>query len=325
MVGMQPTALSVDDLEALRGPLTGYCYRLLGNAADSDDAVQETVIRAYRHLDRFDPSRAQLRTWVHGIATNVCLDLLRGARRRALLAPVPPSTPGGALGAPVADEHWLEPMPDSRTVHADDPAELAVQRESVRLAFLAALQYLPAKQRAVLLLREVYGFSAQEVAGTLEISVAAANSALQRARSALAERRPTPADVVTGDDHREVLERYIAAFEAHDVDALRDLLHADTVASMPPFAWWLAGRDAVAAVFAASDACAGHRLLPVRINGTVGFGQYRPAADGTLRPFALVALEVRGGLVEHAVTFLGAGARFPEFGLPESLPSLSTR
>src|SRR5947199_4034451 len=130
-----PSAPSVHDLEALRGPLTGYCYRLLGSAADTDDAVQETVIRAYRHLDRFDPARARLSTWVHGIATNICLDMLRSAQRRALLAPVPPSSPGGELGAPTAADQWLEPMPDVRTVHAADPAERAVQRESVRLAF----------------------------------------------------------------------------------------------------------------------------------------------------------------------------------------------
>jgi RNA polymerase sigma-70 factor (ECF subfamily) len=212
-------------------------------------------------------------------------------------------------------------MPDSRTVHAADPAELAIQRESVWLAFLVALQYLPPRQRAVLLLRDVYAFSAQETAHALEITGAAANSALQRARSALAERRPVPADVTAADDdHRELLDRYIAAFEAHDVAALRELLHADSVASMPPPAWWLSGRDAVAAVFAASEACAGDRLLPLRVNATIGFGQYRPADDGALRPFALVALEVRDGLVVHAVTFLGAGTRFAEFGLPPMLP-----
>jgi RNA polymerase sigma-70 factor (TIGR02960 family) len=318
---MPPTAPSVDDLEALRGPLTGYCYRLLGNAADTEDAVQETVIRAYRHLDRFDPSRAPLRTWVHRIATNVCLDLLRGARRRALLAPVPPGVPGGELGAPVAAEHWLEPMPDSRTVHAADPAELAVQRESVRLALLAALQHLPPRQRAVLLLRDVFAFSAQETAQSLDLTVAAANSALQRARAALAQHRPMPADVIADDDQRELLDRYVAAFEAHDVATLRDLLHADVVASMPPLAWWLSGRDAVLAEFAGSDACSGDRLLPLRLNGTVGYGQYRPAADGLLQPFALVALELRDGLVGHTVTFLGTGTRFAEFGLPESLPA----
>ncbi len=317
---MQRAAPAIEDLEALRGPLTGYCYRMLGCSADTDDAVQETVIRAYRCLDRFDPAQAQLSTWVHSIATNICLDMLRGAQRRALLAPVPPSTPGSALGAPAAAERWLEPMPDSRTIHATDPADLATQRDSVRLAFLAALQYLPPRQRAVLLLRDVYAFSAQETAQALEITPAAANSALQRARSTLAERHLTPSDVTASDDHRELLERYISAFEAHDVKATRDLLRADAVASMPPFAWWLSGRDDIVAVFGASDACATDRLIPLRVNGTVGFGQYRLAADGTLRALAIVVLEVRDRLVGHVVTFLGTETRFAEFGLAQTLP-----
>ncbi|MEP7054845.1 MAG: RNA polymerase subunit sigma-70 [Actinomycetota bacterium] len=320
MASMQRTAPAIEDLEALRGPLTGYCYRMLGCAADTDDAVQETVIRAYRHLDRFDPARGGLSTWMHGIATNICLDMLRGAKRRALLAPVPPSTPGGELGAPAAAERWLEPMPDSRTIHPADPADLAVQRDSVRLAFLASLQYLPPRQRAVLLLRDVYGFSALETARALEITRAAANSALQRARSTLAARRLTPSDVATSDDHQELLDRYIAAFEAHDVKAMRDLLRSDVVASMPPFEWWLSGRNDLAAVFAASDACATDRLLPLRVNGTIGYGQYRPGSDGKLRPFAVVALDVRDRLVVHTITFLGTGTRFSEFGLAQTLP-----
>jgi RNA polymerase sigma-70 factor (ECF subfamily) len=310
------------DIHRYRRELTGYCYRMLGSAADTEDAVQEAVIRAHRGLDRFDPARASLRTWVHAIATNVCLDMLRAARRRELLAPVP-ATVDGELGAPLPADAWLEPMPDSRTVHAADPAEVTVQRESVRLAFLAALQHLPPRQRAALLLRDVFAFSAAETAAALELSVPAVNSALQRARATLTEHRPAPGAVAEPDDPavRDLLARYVAAFEAHDVAGLRALLHRDTVSSMPPFAWWLSGRDEVLRVFAGSDACAADRLLPVRTNGTIGYGQYRPGEDGTLRPFAIVALEVRDGLVTHSVTFLGTGARFGEYGLPEFLPA----
>ena len=315
-------ALTVHDLEALRGPLTGYCYRMLGSAADTDDAVQETVIRAYGHLDRFDPTRASLRTWVHGIATNVCLDMLRSARRRELLVPVPASRPGAGLGAPLPADAWLEPMPDSRTIHATDPAELASQRESVRLAFLAAVQHLAPRQRAVLLMRDVLVVTARETAEALDVSVAAVNSALQRARATLAERRPAPATTDPDDlEARQLLIRYIAAFEAHDVAALRKLLRQDAVSSMPPLTWWLYGRDDVMAAFAASDGCAGDRLLPVRVNGSIGFAQYRPANNGALCPFAITALDLRDGLVAHAVTFLGTGTRFAEFGLPDFLPA----
>jgi RNA polymerase sigma-70 factor (ECF subfamily) len=320
MARVSDHAPTADDLEALRGPLTGYCYRMLGSAADTDDAVQEAIIRAHRHRDRFDGSRASLSTWMHAIATNVCLDMLRSAKRRALLASVPASHPGDTLDAPLPADEWLEPMPDSRTVHAPDPADLTLQRESVRLAFLAALQYLTPRQRAVLLLRDVYSFTAAETAEVLDLTAAAVNSALQRARGTLAERRPSPADVTEDAQQEQVLHRYIAAFEAHDVDALRKLLHADTVSSMPPLPWWLSGRDDVLATFAGSDACLFDRLLPVRVNGTVGFGQYRPADDGALRPFAVVVLEIRDGAVAHTVTFLGSGTRFAEFGLPEKLP-----
>ncbi|MGA9749423.1 MAG: RNA polymerase subunit sigma-70 [Nocardioides sp.] len=318
---MHPMAPTADDLEVLRGPLTGFCYRMLGSAADTDDAAQETIIRAHRHLDRFDPSRAALSTWVHGIATNVCLDMLRSARRRELLAPVPASTPGAELGGPITAEAWLEPMPDSRTVHASDPAELLSQRESVRLAFLAALQYLTPRPRAVLLLRDVYAFTAQETAAALGMSVAATNSALQRSRATLAAHRPAPNELSEPDSsaERDLLARYIDAFQSHDVVAMRALLHEDVISSMPPFAWWLSGRNDVAAVFDASDSCVGDRLMPIRVNATMGFAQYRPAADGVLLPFAIAALYLRDGLVAHSVTFLGTGPRFAEFGLPKML------
>jgi RNA polymerase sigma-70 factor (TIGR02960 family) len=311
-------SVAVEDLEAQRRPLTGFCYRMLGSAADTDDAVQETLLRAYRNLASYDPGRARLTTWLHRIAANVCIDMLRGAGRRALAIDMGPAATDVDLGAPLSADRFVEPMPDARLLEVTDPAERVVGRETVRLAFLAALQRLSPRQRAVLLLREVMAFSAQETAEILDSSVASVNSALQRARATLADDPPAPADVLDPENaqQRELLARYVAAFEAHDVDGLARLLREDAVSSMPPFAWWLAGASRITAVMAASDACAGDRLLPVAINGSPGFGQYRPGPDGALRPFALLLLELRGNRVAHIVTFLGTAARFAEFGLP---------
>ncbi|MFC4469257.1 RNA polymerase subunit sigma-70 [Streptomyces xiangluensis] len=315
-------------LEPLRGPLTGYCYRMLGAVGEVDDAVQETMLRAYRNLDRYDPNRASLSTWVHTIATNVCLDLLRGARRRALPWDLGPASTDGVLGTPLPPTHWVEPMVDSRLLHVADPAELALRRESVRLAFAAALQWLPPRQRAVLVLRDVLGFSAVEAAQILDVSVAAANSALQRARATLQEHRPAPTDVPDPADttQRELLRGYVDAFEAHDVDRLIGLLADDVRSGMPPFLWWLHGPDSIgAAMTAGADACAGDRLLPgATANGCLTLGQYRPDLDGVLRPFALLLLELRGNRVAEIVTFLGWGERFTEFGLPQDPETLSS-
>lgn len=315
-------------LETLRGPLTGYCYRMLGAAGEVDDAVQETMLRAYRSLDRYDPARAGFSTWVHTIATNVCLDMLRGARRRALPWDLGPATTTGELGTPLPPSAWVEPMPDSRLLHgADsgapvDPADLAVRRESVRLAFVAALQWLPPRQRAVLVLRDVLRFTAAETAQILDSSVASTNSALQRARAALDGHRPDPADAPDVGDirQRDLLSGYVRAFEAHDIDGLVALLAEDVRSGMPPFAWWLHGRGAIAAAMSAGDACAGNRLVPgATANGSPTLGQYRPDQGGVLRPFALLVLELRGNVVAQIVTFLGCGDRFPAFGLPRSM------
>ncbi|MFC7403799.1 RNA polymerase subunit sigma-70 [Georgenia alba] len=310
-------AVPVEDLEALRGRLTGYCYRMLGAAADTDDAVQETLLRAHRSLDRYDPARGRLSTWVHAIATNICLDMLRGARRRALLVDAPP-TSGGDIGPPLPPERFVEPMPDSRLLGAADPGDVVLRRETVRLAFVAALQHLPPRQRAVLVLRDVLAFSAAETAEILGTSVPAVTSALQRARTTLEAVRPDPADVVDPKDasQQELLRRYVEAFEAHDIAGLTALLREDAISSMPPFAFRLDGRKQIAAALDASDACAHDRLLPTAINGSPGLGQYRPDDDGVLGPFALVLLELRDGLVAHTVTFLGTADRFAEFGLP---------
>ncbi|GAA0598042.1 sigma-70 family RNA polymerase sigma factor [Actinomadura livida] len=311
--------MAVEELEALRGPLTGYCYRLLGSAADTDDAVQETLIRASSKWEQYDPGRARLSTWVHRIATNVCIDMLRAAKRRALVMDV--GSAGPELGAPLPPESWVEPMPDSRVLGEQDPGEVVLGRESVRLAFIAALQHLAPRQRAVLVLRDVLVFSAQETAEILGTTVAAVNSALQRARASLEAARPDPFDVYDPEDagQRHLLRRYVAAFESHDVAGLTAILREDAVASMPPFLWRLEGARRIATTVGAADSCAGARLMPCHVNGAPGFGQYRPGDDGALHPFALVAVDVRDGQIARMVTFLGTQDRFAEFGLPEFL------
>src|SRR5580692_2901607 len=306
----------------MRVPLAGFCYRLLGSSADTDDAVQETLIRASSRRDQYDPGRGRLTTWVHAIATNVCIDMLRSAKRRALVVDLGQATgQGDDPGTPLPPEVWLEPMPDSRMIAAQDPGEIVQERESVRLAFIAALQYLPPRQRAVLVLRDVLAFTAQETAGILDATVPSVNSALQRARALLGSRRPDPFAIGDPDDaaQRDLLRRYVTAFEAHDVEGLKAVLRADAVASMPPFGWRLAGAEAIAVAVGASEYCAGARLVPCRMNGAWGFGQYRPGDDDVLRPFALIAVEISGGRISRLVTFLGTQGRFREFGLPDSL------
>ncbi len=312
-----PAASSdIAEIEALRRPLTGYCYRILGSATDADDAVQETLIRVVTKWSQFDESRSRLTTWAHRIATNVCLDMLRAGRRRALLVDAATT---GELGDPLPADRWIEPMPDGRIL--PDPADTAVARESVRLAFVAALQWLPPRQRAVLVLRDVLAFSTQETAEILETSVPSVTSAVQRARATLAARSPHPYDLDEPDDpeQRELLRRYVAAFESHDVAELTAVLRADAVTGMPPFAWRIDGGPRIAGLVAASDSCAGARLLPCRINGSAGFGQYRPSGDGTFQAFALVAVDLRDGLIGRMITFLGTADRFAEFGLPTRL------
>ncbi|WP_018331931.1 RNA polymerase subunit sigma-70 [Actinomycetospora chiangmaiensis] len=312
---------TVTELEALRIPLTAYCYRLLGAAADTDDAVQEAIVRAHLQRERFDPARGVLQAWVFRIATNVCLDMLRSARRRAVCVDFgPAAVPGADLGSPLPAGRFVEPMPDARLVAARDPADVVVERESVRLAVVAALQYLPPRQRATLVLRDVLGFSAAETAGILETTTASVTSALQRARETLARHRPRPTDRLDPDDavQRGLLERYVAAFEAHDAARLVALLREDARTSMPPFAWWIEGGPTIAALVAAGG-CEGARLVPTAVNGQPGFGQYRPDDDGVLRPFAVVLVETRGEGIDHVTTFLGTADRFAEFGLPDDL------
>jgi RNA polymerase sigma-70 factor (ECF subfamily) len=305
--------VQVWETEPYRVELTGYCYRMLGSGFEAEDAVQETFLRAWRAADRYDPRRGSVRTWLYRIATNVCLDMLRSAQRRALAMDLgPASKPGDAFDAPLPDDRWIHPVPDSRVL----PEDTAVQRETIRLAFVAALQRLPPRQRAVLILRDVLCWSADEVARLLDTTVASVNSALQRSRGTLKD--TAPGDPWRPDDaaQRDLLDRYCAAFERHDIDTLVSLLHEDATTSMPPLAWWLRGREHIRQVMLAPGAsCEGARLVPVRANGSPAFWQTRPGPDGTHRPFALQVFTVADGFVTDTVTYLDADRWSPMFPL----------
>ncbi|MFL5262960.1 MAG: sigma-70 family RNA polymerase sigma factor [Anaeromyxobacteraceae bacterium] len=314
-------AISATELEAHRPALTGHCYRMLGSVVDADDAVQETMVRAWRSVDRFD-GRASLRTWLYRIATNVCLDALADRARRA--RPIEEG-PQGSIADPLEARprtHWLEPIPDVRAVPSDlDPAEQVVLRQSIRLAFVAALQHLPPKQRAALILTEVLGWSAAEVADSLDTSVAAINSALQRARATLATRDLGDARAALPAAKAALVERYVAAFERYDVDALTALLHEDATLSMPPYTLWLRGHEAIRAwLLGRGSACRGSRLVAAPACGSPAFAQYRPAAGGGHEAFALIVLEPGGDRFASMTSFLDVETIFPAFGLPRVLP-----
>jgi len=299
-------------LEAYRGELLGYCYRMLGSAFEAEDAVQETMVRAWRGLDRFE-GRASLRSWLYRIATNVCLTMLDGARRRARPMDLGPA--GGARsvpGEPLPEDRWVGPVPDA-LLAAGDPAEVAVARESIRLAFVAALQHLPARQRAVLILRDVLAWSAAEVAELLDTSIASVNSALQRARATLAE-ADLGGDTLRPDDadQSELLERYVSAFERYDIAALTSLLHEDVTLNMPPLPLWLRGHaDIRDWMLGTGSGCRGSRLVPTVANGMPAFGQYRPTG-----PWSLIVLEISDGRIRAITHFLDVARLFPLFGLP---------
>jgi RNA polymerase sigma-70 factor (ECF subfamily) len=310
------------DFEEHRRALTGHCYRMLGSAAEAEDAVQETMLRAFRSLDRFE-GRASLKTWLYRIATNVCLDALSERKFRA--RPMEEG-PLGTVDDPLVERprsHWLEPISDERVLPANaDPAELTMLRQSVRLAFVAALQHLPPRQRAALLLTEVLGFSAAEAAETLDTTVASVNSALQRARATLASRDLGRApEEPLGDVQSMLLTRYVRAFERYDVEALTELLHEDATLSMPPFTLWLRGPEAIRTwLLGRGSGCRGSRLVPTRANGLPAFGQYRPGELGfSHQPWALVVLELEGDRIAAWNSFLGTERLFPEFGLPREL------
>ncbi|MER5931588.1 sigma-70 family RNA polymerase sigma factor [Streptomyces sp. NPDC002054] len=312
-------------MDRYRVELTGYCYRMLGSSFDAEDAVQDTYIRAWRSYDRFE-GRSSLRSWLYRIATNVCLDLLNAGNKRA--RPMDLTAPQAQASAVLSERPevtWLEPVPDGRVLpQTADPAEMALAKESVRLAFVAALQHLPAKQRAVLILREVLAWKANEVAELLDTTVASVNSALQRARATMAAHPPRdsrPADPLDADQVA-LLERYLAAFEAYDITSLTALLHEDAVLSMPPFDLWLQGPADIAAWHLNQGiGCKGSRLIPTTANGLPAFGQYRPAEDGAGHtPWALQVLEISAdGRIVGLNAFLDTARWFPLFGLPERL------
>ena len=300
------------ELEQHRRELTAYCYRMLGSPFEAEDAVQETLLRAWKSIDRFE-GRSELRSWLYRIATNVCLDLLNGRERRARPMDLGPAQePVAANLNTLPEVTWIEPLPD-------DPADVAESRETIRLAFVAALQHLPPRQRAVLILCEVLRWKAAEVAELLETSVPSVNSALQRARATLEASDIDPSEPELDEPDRELLARYVEAFERYDMEALTSLIHEDATQSMPPFDLWLAGRDDIFDWWVGPGAgCRGSRVIPtVAANGSPAFGQYKPSETGDgYEPWALQVLETSDGRIVELTFFLGTETIFPLFGLP---------
>ena len=310
-------------LDAHRADLVGYCYRMLASPFEAEDAVQETMLRAWKAYDKFE-GRAALRTWLHRIATNVCLDMLRSKQHRARPMDLGPARePIEANLKTLPEVTWIEPIPDTLVASDPGPEQSAMAKESVRLAFVAALQHLPAKQRAALILCEVMSWKAAEVAELLEMSVAGVNSALQRARATLKtgdvdESRATIVD----EKKRDMLKRYVEAFERYDVSLLTDVIRADAKQSMPPFDLWLQGRDDMFRWwFGAGIGCKGSRVVPAgTANGSPAFGQYKPSATGSgYEPWALQVVELTPEGVGEITFFLDTAKLFPLFGLPPRL------
>jgi RNA polymerase sigma-70 factor, ECF subfamily len=313
-------------LETYRPALTGHCYRMLGSVLDAEDAVQEAMLRAWKSLDRFN-ERSSLKTWLYRIATNVCLDTLSSTNRTRIRPLEISKTPGTVhpdMALPQRSrETWVEPIPDKLALPADDahsPEEYAILRESIRLAFVAALQYLPPRQRAVLLLTQVLNWSAAEAAEALDMSVAAVNSALQRARATLDTRNPSVVPRALNEEQQQLVARYVAAFEAYDVAALTKLLHEEATLSMPPYELWLQGHEQIAKwLLSFGIECRGSVLVPVgACGGTPAFAQYRRMGEW---PWALLLLDVRDDRIMGMTSYLDVETLFPRFGLPMRLES----
>jgi RNA polymerase sigma-70 factor, ECF subfamily len=312
-----------DDLDVYRRELTGYCYRMLGSSFDAADAVQETFLHALRSAENFE-GRSSVRSWLYRIATNVCMDMHRGAQRRARPMELGPAAPPNEehLGGWLPEAMWVTPIADNQVLPDNaDPAEVALTRESIRLAFVTALQHLPPRQRAALILCEVLRWQASEVAELLDTSVPAINSALQRARATIAalpvESRPL--DVSSGN--ADLLARYVDAFERYDISAFVKLLHEDAVQSMPPYAMWIQGAENIGKwmLLPGPSGCRGSRLLATSANGCPAFAQYRPDPEGGYYAFALQVLEISDGRVIGFNSFQDTERIFPEFGFPARL------
>ena len=327
MEGSATLTPAVGDLEQHRRELTAHCYRMLGSPFEAEDAVQETLLRAWRSLDRFE-GRSALRSWLYRIATNVCFDMLNGKERRARPMDLGPSREPIAENLNTLPEvTWIEPVPDGLVLDDGDPAAVAESRETIKLAFVAALQHLPPRQRAVLILCEVLRWKATEVAELLETSVASVNSALQRARATLDANDLTATAIEPSVDEpdRELLDRYVKAFEAYDIDALTSLIAEDATQSMPPFDLWLTGRDDIFTWwFGPGIGCQGSRVIPTKTaNGSPAFGQYKPDPNGGYEPWSLQVLEIEDGKIVEFTFFLGTETLFPLFGLPPRLDAIS--
>jgi RNA polymerase sigma-70 factor (ECF subfamily) len=314
---------SFGDLERHRRELTAHCYRMLGSPFEAEDAVQDTLLRAWRSLERFE-ARSSLRSWLYRIATNVCLDMLDSKQRRARPMDLGGArSPDGPIGEILPETTWIEPIPDGRVLAEQDPAAVAESRETIRLAFVAALQHLPPRQRAALILCEVLQWKASEVAELLETSVAAVNSALQRARATLdAAEVADPGNGSLSERDHALLARYVDAFQRYDMDMLTSLIHEDATQSMPPYELWLSGRENILRWWVGQGAaCRGSRVIPtVTANGSPAFGQYKPSETGAgYDPWALQVLEVADGRIVELTFFLATDTIFPLFGLPPRL------
>ncbi|TMF46577.1 MAG: sigma-70 family RNA polymerase sigma factor [Chloroflexi bacterium] len=324
---MKESALSAapafGELEEHRASLTAYCYRMLGSPFDAEDAVQEAFVRAWRSRDRFE-GRAAMRSWLYRIATNVCIDMLKSREKRNRPLDLGPALAPLEKNLNVRPEAtWLEPIPIQLVAPERDPADLAVEKESIRLAFVAALQHLPARQRAALILREVLRWEATEVAELLDTSVASVNSALQRARATLAKSKVSATDPLPrlSESDRAMLERYVSAFERYDISALTSLIREDATQSMPPYDMWLSGReDILKWWFGPGIGCRGSRVIPaISANGMPTYGQYKPSPNGGHEPWALQVIELSDGRIADITFFLDTARLFPLFGLPPRL------
>ncbi|MGZ8598428.1 MAG: sigma-70 family RNA polymerase sigma factor [Actinomycetota bacterium] len=311
-------------LEDHRRELTAYAYRMLGSGFEAEDAVQETMLRAWRGYEAFE-GRAALRSWLYRITTNVCLDMLSGKERRARPMDLGPAQAAEAsnLGEPLPEATWILPIPDGRVLPTGgDPAEVTEARETIRIAFIAALQHLPPKQRAVLVLRDVFRWKASEVAELLETSVASVNSALQRAHATIDAAEISDAEPLRpmDEEQRSLLERYVDAFERYDMDSLTSLLRDDATWSMPPYRLWLQTHDDIATwCLGPGIGCRGSKLIPIEANGSPGYAQYKPGPQGGHVPWALQVVEVSGDRIAGISFFLDTAHLFPLFGLPDRL------